>query len=111
MRSGVSRLREIRSLKVMVVGLAHAQSDEDSSASQQLEGTVEPDSSAAANDATSDENASYLSGGGFDSAGDTGGAGTTAAISSRTRSKPRRTNKEARNQKVADIDFRGRVPL
>ena len=57
------------------LGLAHAQSDEDSSASQQLEGTVEPDSSAAANDATSDENSSYLSGGGFDSAGDTGGAG------------------------------------
>ena len=27
-----------------------------------------------ANEATSDENASYLSGGGFDSAGDTGGA-------------------------------------
>ncbi len=51
-------------------GLAHAQD-----ASQQLEGTVEPDSSAAANDATGDENASYLSGGGFDSAGDTGGAG------------------------------------
>jgi hypothetical protein len=57
------------------LGMAHAQSDEDSSASQQLEGTVEPDSSAAANEATSDENASYLSGGGFDSAGDTGGAG------------------------------------
>lgn len=57
------------------LGMAHAQSDEDSSASQQLEGTVEPDSSAAANDASSDENASYLSGGGFDSAGDTGGAG------------------------------------
>lgn len=55
-------------------GPAKAQSDEDSSASQQLEGTVEPDSDAAANDATSDENASYLSGGGFDSAGDTGGA-------------------------------------
>ena len=57
------------------LGFAYAQSDEDSSASQQLEGTVEPDSSAAANDATSDENSSYLSGGGFDSAGDTGGAG------------------------------------
>ena len=54
--------------------IARAQSDQDSSASQQLEGTVEPDSSAAANDATSDENSSYLSGGGFDSAGDTGGA-------------------------------------
>jgi hypothetical protein len=52
-------------------GLAHAQSDD---ASQQLEGTVEPDSSAAP-DASSDENSSYLSGGGFDSAGDTGGAG------------------------------------
>ena len=57
------------------LGMAHAQSDEDSSASQQLEGTVEPNSSAGANEATSDENASYLSGGGFDSAGDTGGAG------------------------------------
>lgn len=57
------------------LGMANAQSDEDSSASQQLEGTVEPNSSAAADEATSDENASYLSGGGFDSAGDTGGAG------------------------------------
>jgi hypothetical protein len=59
---------------VLVGGLAmvHAQSDEEPSASQQLEG---PDSSAGANDATSDENSSYLSGGGFDSAGDTGGAG------------------------------------
>ena len=59
------------------LGMAHAQSDEDSSssASQQLEGTVEPNSSTGANEATSDENASYLSGGGFDSAGDTGGAG------------------------------------
>jgi hypothetical protein len=53
-------------------GPANAQSDED--ARQQLEGTVEPNSSAGANDATSDENASYLSGGGFDSASDTGGA-------------------------------------
>ena len=57
------------------LGMAKAQSDEDSSASQQLEETVEPNSSAGANEATSDENASYLSGGGFDSAGDTGGAG------------------------------------
>jgi hypothetical protein len=57
-------------------GLAHAQDQDPSSGStQQLEGTVEPDSSAGANEATSDENASYLSGGGFDSAGDTGGAG------------------------------------
>jgi hypothetical protein len=60
---------------VLAGGLAAANAqDEDSSASQQLEETVEPDSSAGANEATSDENASYLSGGGFDSAGDTGGA-------------------------------------
>jgi hypothetical protein len=56
------------------LGSAFAQ-DEDASASQQLEGTVEPNSDAAANEATSDENSSYLSGGGFDSPGDTGGAG------------------------------------
>jgi len=55
-------------------GLAHAQDQDPSSgATEQLEGTVEPDSSAAP-DASSDENSSYLSGGGFDSAGDTGGA-------------------------------------
>jgi hypothetical protein len=121
MQNGLSRLREIRSAKVMSwrfcrnlpvhnscnmppsglspvlegipmmvrlcstviafafvlaggLGAANAQ-DEDSSATQQLEETVEPNSSAGANEATSDENASYLSGGGFDSAGDTGGAG------------------------------------
>ena len=56
-------------------GMANAQDDPSSGSAEQLEGTVEPNSDAAANEATSDENASYLSGGGFDSAGDTGGAG------------------------------------
>ena len=61
---------------VLLGGLApaYAQSCEDSDTCQVLENNVEPDSSAAPG-ASSDENSSYLSGGGFDSAGDTGGAG------------------------------------
>ncbi|HMK41706.1 MAG TPA: hypothetical protein VK451_09120 [Methyloceanibacter sp.] len=53
---------------------AHAQSCDDSNTCEDLQNNVEPNS-AAAPDAPSDENSSYLSGGGFDSAGDTGGAG------------------------------------
>jgi hypothetical protein len=57
-------------------GLALAQDqDPNSGSTEQLEGNVEPNSSAGANEATSDENASYLSGGGFDSEGNTS-AGT-----------------------------------
>jgi hypothetical protein len=57
------------------LGPAKAQSDEEPSASQQLEDNVDVNSNAAVNNATSDENASYLSGGGFDSEGNTS-AGT-----------------------------------
>ena len=49
--------------------------DPSSGAMEQLEGTVEPNSSAATGEGLSDENSSYLGGGGFDSAGDTAGAG------------------------------------
>ena len=50
---------------------ALAQSCEDSATCQELQSNVEPNSDASTDPSLSDENSSYLSGGGFDSAGDT----------------------------------------